>query len=99
MQVKDGIVQASKHLLCSPWAPGLFGDFAFNHDKRNKFLGFFKVLVYFQDVGTEKNFMLNVEEEEKVKQYAFSIVVRTWYLFLLCLQRENWIILLFKEQK
>lgn len=56
MQVKDGIVQASKHLLCSPWAPGLFGDFAFNHDKRNKFLGFFKVLVYFQDVGTEKKF-------------------------------------------
>lgn len=28
--------------------------------------------------------MLNAEEGEKIKQHAFLIVVRTWFLFLLC---------------
>lgn len=36
-----------------------------------------------------KIFMLNVEVEEKVKKYAYLTVVRTSFLFLLCLEMEK----------
>lgn len=36
-----------------------------------------------------KIFMLSMKEEENTKQYAYLIVVRTWFLFPFCLEMQN----------
>lgn len=71
MQGKGAIIQSSKYLLCNHWVPALFREFACNHNKRSKNLGFFSsYLDIFKLFKFLKIFMLNVEVKERVKQYV-----------------------------